>query len=96
MIPMVGSAWTAPCTRIAELWLDFTSIHPTAMTYLQANHSWFLNELKAALRLASRNTGASNEFMLCASKAVENAIKAKTIKYSLLTAIGVSQYYPGR
>ena len=33
---------------------------------------------------------------MCASKAVENAIKAKTIKYSLLTAIGVSQYHAGR
>jgi hypothetical protein len=86
-----GAMDTSP---LAELWLDFTSIHPTATTYLQANHSWFLNELKAAL--ASRNTGASNEFMLCASKAVENAIKAKTIKYSLLTAIGVSQYHAGR
>ena len=69
---------------VSELWVDFTSIHPTVMAYLQANHSWFLNELKAAL--ASRTTGASNEFTLCASKAVKNAIKAKTTKYSLLTA----------
>ena len=79
---------------VSELWVDFTSIHPTVMTALQGNHTWFLNELKAAL--ASRTTGASNEFMLCASKSVENAIKAKTIKYSLLTAIGVSQYHAGR
>ena len=86
-----GAMDTSPTS---ELWVDFTSIHPTVMAYLQANHSWFLNELKAAM--TSRTTGASNEFMLCASKAVENAIKAKTIKYSLLTAIGVSQYHAGR